>query len=669
MKFLIIFSILFSQVAFSQSVEWASSVISVSSEFVNQSAPGAFKAEQALGEPSIFIYGNSTMTAWTPFMASSANPEHITVGFTNAINVRQLIVSESKTSGSISSIWLYDAEGNEYKVYSSTTLTPTKEGLFTHLVPLTPYQVTSLKIEFTTAWVRDFINVDAIGISTTDQLFVRKINEVSATLFTEAAERLPDEINSPASELMPVISPDGNTLYFTRQGHAGNTGNSQMQDIWFSTRDKATGKFSQALNIGAPLNTKENNTLCSISPDGQTAMLLNVYKADGSMAMGISKTQRGYSTWSFPQEIKMDKFYNRSMYGEYHLNADNKTLVMAIQRDDAIGSKDMYVSFVKEDGTWTEPLHLGNDINTAEGETSPFLAPDRKTIYFASSGLPGYGGRDLFMTTRLDDSWTKWSKPINLGSKINTSGFNAFFEVPASGEYAYFTSNNGADFKEDIYRIKLPLELRPSPVVLVRGVVYNAKTKKPLNATILYESYDTRKVLGSATSGSGTGDYQIVLPAGSSYGFLAEAKGYASLNENIDLKKLTAYQEIKRDLYLYPLEKGQVIRLNNVFFDVDKYSFRSETYLELDRIVKLLQENTTLKIQVAGHTDNQGDVAHNQVLSNNRAKAVYEYLVSKNVPIDRLSYKGYGVSKPVQPNTTVAGRQQNRRVELIVLEN
>ena len=410
-----------------------------------------------------------------------------------------------------------------------------------------------------------------------------------------------------------------------------------------------------------------NNSICSITPDGQKALLLNIYNTDGTMSNGISMSLKSDSIWQFPTPLVMKNFYNLSQYGEFCLSSSGRVIVMTVQRDDSYGSKDCYVSFLEKDSTWSEPLNMGTDINTGTSEVSPFLAADEKTLYYSTSGLPGYGKQDIFITRRLDDTWTRWSEPQNLGPKINSTNFDAYYSIQASGEYAYFSSSNSANL-EDIFRIKLPEKAKPNPVVLVRGYVYNSKDKKPVHAQILYESLSTGKEIGEAYSESTTGYYSIVLPAGEKYGFRAKAKGFASINQNIDLSDLKSYEEINRDLILVPLETGQTVRLNNIFFEYDKFDITPETKPELDRLVSMMKEYPEMTITISGHTDDRGTDNYNMILSNNRAKSVYDYIIASGISDTRLSYQGFGESKPVAPNTDDQGRQLNRRVEFMIIK-
>jgi flagellar motor protein MotB len=395
---------------------------------------------------------------------------------------------------------------------------------------------------------------------------------------------------------------------------------------------------------------------------------MNKYLPDGSSENGISISVRTESGWSFPSPIEVEDFYNEHRTGEYALGSDGKTILMAVQRQDAIGEKDIYVSFKKEDGSWAAPMNLGPEINTGDSEIAPFLAADGRTVYFSTGGYPGYGGQDMFVSRRLDDSWKKWSKPLNLGPKLNTTGFDAYYSLPASGDYAYFTSTQSKVGNSDIFRVKLPKSAKPEPVVLIRGRVLNAKTNDPLGATITYESLTSGKQLGTARSHPTTGEYSIVLPSRDVYGFLAEHKGFLSLNENIDLVKINEYKEMRVDLKLTPLEVGAAVRLNNIFFDTNKYNLKPEDELELKRVVKMLQAYPNMQIEISGHTDNIGADQSNLTLSSNRAKAVTDYLVAKGVAKNRLQAIGLGKTKPVSDNKTEEGRANNRRIEMKILK-
>ena len=236
---------------------------------------------------------------------------------------------------------------------------------------------------------------------------------------------------------------------------------------------------------------------------------------------------------------------------------------MTVERPEGLGQKDIYVSFVKENGTFSKPKSLGNIVNTFDDEANPFLASDGKTLYFASKGHPGYGYYDLFVTKRLDDTWTNWSKPENLGNIINSSGYELSIFLSAKGDKAYVGR------ERDIWEIDNTV--KQDPVALVKGKVYDSKTKKVMSAPIVYNSLKTNKELGTAISEPSTGSYSIVLPYGEKYSFMAEKEGYYAVTQNVDLSDLKEYKEIEVDLYLNPIEKGEIIRLNNIFFASGKY--------------------------------------------------------------------------------------------------
>ncbi|UGS23120.1 OmpA family protein [Flavobacterium channae] len=473
--------------------------------------------------------------------------------------------------------------------------------------------------------------------------------------------KLPETVSSPTiEETNPVISADGNILYFDRKNNPANV-ETDKDDIWYSVKDR-NGKWQEAKNAGRPINNKDYNFVISTSPDNNTLLLGNRYAADGVSpnGAGVSIAKKGDSGWEIPKDVIIDDYKNTNDHVGYFLTSDNKYLLMSVERPEGLGLKDLYVSSVKEDGTFSKPKSLGNVINTFDDEANPFLAADGKTLYFASKGHPGYGYYDLFVSKRLDDSWTNWSKPENLGNIINSTGYELSIFLSAKGDKAYVGR------EKDIWEIDNTV--KQDPVALVKGKVYDSKTKKVMSAPIVYNALKTNKELGTAVSDPSTGSYSIVLPYGEKYSFMAEKEGYYAVTQNVDLSDLKEYKEIEVDLYLNPIEKGEIIRLNNIFFASGKYELLAESYGELDKLLQVLKSNSKMKIEISGHTDAVGADADNLTLSNNRANAVMNYLLGKGIAKDRLSAKGYGETKFIATNDTDEGKQLNRRVEFVILE-
>lgn len=651
--------------AAAQGVQWAAKVVGKSTEYGDKQ----YSAQQVLGIPNVLPVFKESPCAWSPEKKQNRVDEYIHVEYRNPMRIKQVVVAESFNPGAISRIYVYDTQGKEYLVYKNDTPKPIAElgRMFAVKVPYTSYQVKSVKVVLNTVEMQGWSHIDAIGISDGDLPVKAEINLIKDLQFESQPENLGAAVNSKYDEIMPIISPDGKSLYFDRKDHPSNTGGTLNDDIWFSVLG-STGKWVLAENIGPPLNNKGHNFLTAIAPDGNTALLGNVYEADGNMSSGLSIAQRAKEGWDFPQKINIVNYYNTSKFSEFHLGADGKTIVMTVQRSDSRGGKDLYVSFANPDGTWSEPKNMGDDLNSAATEMSPFLAADGKTLYFSSDGFSGYGNKDMYMSRRLDGSWTRWSQPQNLGPQINSANWDAYYSVPASGEYAYFSSENNSMGKTDIFRIKLPAEMRPEPVVLIRGRVLDETTKEPIKAKIIYELLGQGKEIGVANSNPKTGEYTIILPAGAKYGFLAQAAGYMSENQNIDLTEIKAYKEITQDLLLIPIRKGESVVLNNIFFSPSNAELFPESKSELDRVIKFMAENPTMKVEIGGHTNNACSEDWCMKLSTMRAKAVYDYIVARGANIKNVRYKGYGSSKPRWSNDTPEGQRKNRRVEFTILE-
>jgi OmpA-OmpF porin, OOP family len=378
--------------------------------------------------------------------------------------------------------------------------------------------------------------------------------------------------------------------------------------------------------------------------------------------------------WSEPNFLMIKDYfkYDRGQVSGATMSNDGQVLLFYMTPEKGSYLNDIYVSLLENDGSWSEPKSLGKKINQPNyDEMTPFLASDGVTLYFSSNRPGGIGDNDIWMTKRLDKSWQKWSDPVNLGSPINTEDWDAFFTLDAGGEYAYMSSNLKSYGESDIVRVKLMEREKPNPVVLVSGNVYNAKTKVPLSASLIYETLPDGVEAGNAISSESDGAFKIVLPYDKNYSIRASADKYFAISENLNLDSLVkaGYKEIHKDLYLVPIEIGQVVRLNNVFFDIAKADLRPESFVELDRVIKLLNENPSIEIEMSAHTDSKGTDEYNFRLSDDRAKSVRTYIISQGIAENRIVSKGYGETKPVDSNETDDGRQMNRRVEFTIMKN
>ena len=539
----------------------------------------------------------------------------------------------------------------------------------------------------------------------------------------KAPENLGSAVNSEFSELNPVISPDGRTLYFGRKNHPANRYGvkgsetiSGSQDIWFS--EKVGDTWSTARRLSEVLNRDQYNTILSISPDGQTILLKGAYVNGTYETRGFSISNKTTAGWTVPVKVAIPGYEQMSKgKNEYaYLTMDGKAILLAFSRKKNSEDDDLYVSFFEE-GQWTRPLELGEEINTKYSETTPFLSADGKTLYFSSDRPGGQGSQDIYMTRRLDDTWQHWRKPQNLGSPINTDEYDAYYSIAAKGDYAYFMSGKGSLGKKDIFRLALESSLRDSvkespdesglvnksslvggaapdsvkesplrgpvngstrsvtsqdsdPVVLLSGTVLNQNTGKvPEDAMVTYEDLSNGKVIGQAKPDPSTGKYKLVLPYGKNYGITAKAKGLIPTSTNLDLTTIRGrYLELDdRDLSMVPLVKGNTATINNLFFDLGKATLKPESAPELKRILQVMAENKTLVIEISGHTDNTGSDEINTKLSLERANAVKENLLKGGIDQARIKTKGYGKSKPKADNATEEGRQINRRVEIEIL--
>jgi len=475
-------------------------------------------------------------------------------------------------------------------------------------------------------------------------------------------------INSTSAELSPIISTNGKTLYFVRSNHPLNNFPNDGQDIWMSTID-SMGNWTPAIKMDKQLNKQQYNTVFYVNPSGNKMLIGGDYKDGIYWGVGFSFVDKKNGVWGEPYDLSIKKFKKmfNGQSSSVNLLSDNKTLLLSFSEEDDGKENDLYFSTQLKNGKWSEPKPL-NTLNTNYDESTPFMAADGVTLYFSSNRPGGYGQNDVYLTRRLDETWQKWSEPINLGPQINTEQWDGYYTIPANGQKAYMVSYKNTIGKADIVEIKLQTQAKPQPVVLLDGEVLNIKTKQHVEAQIIYEVLPSTGESGKTTFWSKTGDFKIVLPYGKNYGISARAAGYAPVSINIDLTKPGDYKEVVKNLFLVPIETGQVVRLNNIFFDEYSDVLKQESKPELDQLVSLMKDNDDMVIEISGHTDAVGSDTENQLLSEKRAHAVREYLTKKGIKGNRLFSIGYGETQPVADNNNDIDRQLNRRVEFKILK-
>ena len=663
--FIVCLGLTFPLLAQNQEILYADKVVAFSSEYSYE----LYSSSQILGEPNALPLGGDNPFAWSPKRQTGL--QFITVGFPKEIEIEQIAIGECYNPGAISKVIAIEPNGREHLINQFTPKPIRQDSRLLHifLEERSPWPVKSIKIELNCDMVPGFNSIDFVAVSDSKLPVEVKINDSQRINPNVNAERLTEKINSQYDEVNPIIAPDGKRLYFGRQFDPQNIGGkNDAEDIWFSDWDEAKGEWGIAKNLGTPINNDKPNFMCSITPDGKNVLLGNIYHFDkkNTMEEGVSMVNITSEGWSKPKALKINGYVNEYKKANYYLCQNRKVMLLAIQAEQSLGSMDLYVSFLQDDSTWSKPVHMGKNVNSIGNEQAPFLAADDKTLFFSSDGFSGYGSDDIFMSRRLDDTWTNWSKPTNLGKNINTGQSDIFFTLPANGDYAYFSSSGKeSNGQLDLYRLRIPDLFKPAPVIEISGRVLDKFSKKPIRGKIVYENLTQNKQLGINDSDPKTGDFKIAVPVGAKYGYLAQADGYMSVNQSIDATDLQEAQTITQDLYLIPIKKGTQIALNNIFFDYNKAELNKESYAELNRLVDMMKKNPKMKIAIGGHTDSKGSDEYNLKLSGDRAMAVQNYLIKKGIPQDRMTIKTLGKNDPLTANEEANdGASLNRRVDI-----
>lgn len=466
--------------------------------------------------------------------------------------------------------------------------------------------------------------------------------------------QLSDSINSTDSEYFPSLTVDGKRMVFTRRL------NNYDEDFFVS--DHVQGVWQKAVPLEGKVNTNLNEGAQNISQDGTVLVFTgcNYPEGQGSCDIYLSYLKKD-GTWSEPENLN---FNTEAWESTPSLSPDKTELYFSSNNPGGFGGKDIWVSRKIPGGKWSKPENLGPSVNTDGDESCPFIHADNQTLYFNSNGHPGYGVTDLYMVRK--DS-TGWSTPINLGYPINSIDDEGSLVVASDGKTGYFSSDRiHTKGGLDIYSIELNTHVRAHTTTWVRGRVFNQKDGTGLPSTVELTDLETGKTVFKLQTDE-DGNYLVTLPVNKKYAFNVNRKNYLFYSAHYDIHEPLPDSGFNVNIPLQPLEKGAAIVLNNIFFDINESTLSSASLTELDKVVQLMKENPSLQILIEGHTDNTGNPKDNLTLSLNRAKAVVDYLTSKGVDTKRMKAVGKGDTEPVVSNNSEAEKSRNRRTELHII--
>ena len=474
-------------------------------------------------------------------------------------------------------------------------------------------------------------------------------------------------INTSDDEYWPSITADGQTLMFTRQVHSGNfpagMGSRSTQEDFYLSFNSDSG-WGMSYNAGEPLNTSSNEGAQTLSSNGNFMYFTACERSGGLGSCDIYFSSFSNGRWSVPYNLGWP-VNTTSWESTPSISSDGSMLFFTSNRQGGKGGKDLWYSILSGKGTWSNPVNLGNTINTDGDEMSPFIHFDGKTLYFASNGLPGMGGFDIYLTRMNEDS--TWSEPKNLGYPINTPSDETGLVIDASGQKAFFSSKRDNRNGKDIFYFLLDESVRPDPVAYLKGKVTDKETGKLLKADYELINLSSNKVtVKNATDEKG--NFLVCLPSGFNYGINVTKPGYLFYSENFMFAGVhTAGEPLIKRINLSPARVGEKMLLSNVFYEVDSWELKPESMEELNNLADLIIYNKNIIIEIGGYTDSTGTDQHNQLLSEKRAISVVNYLINKGISSDRLLYKGYGNTSPIGDNVTLEGRKLNRRTEVKVV--
>ncbi len=472
---------------------------------------------------------------------------------------------------------------------------------------------------------------------------------------------LGDTVNCFPMQYFPVLTADEQELIFTRR--LGES-NEDDEDLVITKKD-SLGHWQKPESISPNVNSEFNEGTCSISADGRQLIFTSCLGRKGFGNCDLFQSLKVGGTWSQP--LNMGPQINSAAWeSQPSLSADGRVLYFLSDRKGGLGNRDIYVSHQIEPNKWTKAENLGPKINTSYDEISPFVHANGRTLFFAANGRLGFGGYDLFRSEKENG---EWQEPINFGYPVNNHEDQFSLFITADGKRGYYSHEEGSkNTSGKIYEITVPEELQIKfRSNYVKGKVRDRKSGLPLNARIELYNVVTNELVSFVNSDSITGEYLMVLTQGSEYGLFVSKKDYVFQSLNFNYESEINIEPVVVNVFLDRVTVGAISVLKNIFFEFDKYDLQDKSKTELEKMVRFLTENPLIKIEIGGHTDNDGSPAYNLKLSQNRAQSVASYLLQYGIDIKRISQKGYGADRPIQPNDSEENKQANRRIEFKIL--
>ncbi|HKZ38823.1 MAG TPA: OmpA family protein [Chryseolinea sp.] len=487
------------------------------------------------------------------------------------------------------------------------------------------------------------------------------LNSKSDTHFQR--RQLSDTVNRFVMQYFPVLTADQRQLIFTRRVGAGPN---EDEDLVVSKKDEQ-GRWKFPESISKNINTQLNEGTCAISADGRKLIFTSCSGRDGIGSCDLYESRKVGDEWTTPKNLGRN-VNSYEWESQPSLSADGRTLYFVSDRRSGLGRRDVWISTLDDAGNWTKAVNAGKPVNSQFDEISPFIHVNDRSLYFASNGLPGFGGYDIFYCER--DS-AQWGAPQNIGSIINDHEDQFSLFITAEGKKGYYsheeTLPSGLS-RSKIFEVEIPSEhqikFRSN---YVKGIIRDKISQLPLTAKIELINIENNKTVSLVESDSISGEYLMVLTQGAEYALYVNKRGYLFKSFNFNYSEINDFKPIEINIDLEKASEGSMAILNNIFFDLDKFDLKPKSIPELQKIIRFMNENLQVHVEVSGHTDNTGQAAYNKQLSEKRAHSVYNYLLQKGIAKDRLTPVGFGSEKPIASNDSEIGRRQNRRIEFRII--